>query len=107
MDSPDQDFLKEYGPLHVPYKYDKADTMQNKIVYALADLEYATAAQVGVKLNELEPEISAEQHQHDAQVVLEDLFNRGRIRGNDSTDNRQYNLGKIEIPNSGKADALF
>lgn len=106
MDSPDQDFLKDYKPLHVPHKYDAAASLQDNVVYALAQLEYATAPQVANKLNELEPQQDEETHQQQTREILEGLFEKGLIKG-DNEPERQYNLSKILVPNSGKADPLY
>ncbi|TSD67461.1 hypothetical protein FFF34_008740 [Inquilinus sp. KBS0705] len=107
MDSPDQEFLKEYSPLHVPQKYDAAASVQDNVVYALAELEYATAVRVAKKLAKLAPETDIAIHQKNAQEVLTRLFNKGLIKGDDIEDNREYNLSKILSPNSGKADELY
>jgi hypothetical protein len=106
MDSPDQDFLKDYKPLHVPHKYDAGASVQDNVIYALAQLEYATAPQVAAKLNELEPQTDSTMHEQIARETLEGLFEKGLIKGDEEPE-RQYNLSKILIPNSGKADKLF
>ena len=106
MDSPDQDFLKEYKPLHVPHKYDAGASVQDNVVYALAQLQYASAPQVAAKLAEFDPQTDIQTHQQNAKNVLEGLFNKGLIKGDDEPE-RQYDLSKIVAPNSGKADELF
>ncbi|WP_374951481.1 hypothetical protein [Mucilaginibacter sp.] len=106
MDSPDQDFLEEYKPLHVPHKYDADASLQDNVVYALAQLEYATAPEVAGELAELEPATDLAKHEQHAREILEHLFNKGLIKGDDEAE-RQYNLSKILTPNSGKADELF
>lgn len=106
MDSPDQDFLKNYKPLHVPHKYDAAASVKDNVVYALAQLEYATAPEVAKKLSEFDSKISLDTHQQNAEEVLTGLFNKGLIKGDDEPE-RQYNLSKILVQNSGKADPLF
>ena len=106
MDSPDQDFLKDYKPLHVPHKYDAGASLQDNVIYALAQLEYATAPEVAAKLDEFEPQTDTKVHRQQTREVLEGLFNKGLIKGDDEAE-RQYNLSKILTPNSGKADPLF
>ncbi|WP_454801891.1 hypothetical protein [Mucilaginibacter phyllosphaerae] len=106
MDSPDQDFLKDYKPLHVPYKYDAGASLQDNVVFALAYLEYATVPQVTAKLDELEPNTDHTVHLQEVKQILEGLFKKGLIKGDDEPE-RQYNLSKILTPNSGKADPLF
>jgi len=107
MDSPDQDFLKEYKPLHVPHKYDAGASVQDNVVYALAELQYATAPEVADKLSELDPQTDNKVHLQNAQSILSSLFEKGLIKGGKSEQNRQYNLSKIIAPNSGKADELY
>jgi hypothetical protein len=106
MDSPDQDFYKEYKPLHVPHKYDAAASLQDNVVYALAQLEYANALQVAQKLWQHDPQTELATHQKNAEEVLTQLFDKGLIKGDDEAE-RQYNLSKILVQNSGKADPLY
>ncbi|TFF30423.1 hypothetical protein [Mucilaginibacter psychrotolerans] len=106
MDSPDQDFYKEYRPLHVPHKYDAAASLQDNVVYALAQLEYATAPQVAQKLWQHDPQTNLATHQKNAEEVLTYLFDKGLIKGDDEIE-RQYDLSKILVQNSGKADPLY
>jgi len=107
MNSPDQDFLNEYKPLHVPHEYDSNTCTQNNVVYALAQLKEATADQVGIKLSLLAPQISLVTHQKNAEDVLNYLFNKGLIKAINKNGQLNYNLSKIETPNSGKADELL
>jgi MoaA/NifB/PqqE/SkfB family radical SAM enzyme len=107
MDSPDQDFLKEYKPLHVPHEFEKSACTQDNVIYALAQLKEATANEVAVKLNSLDPETDPLTHQKDAEDILNYLFNKGLIKAINKNGALNYNLSKIEIPNSGKADELF
>ncbi|MGY4537732.1 hypothetical protein ACVW0P_002151 [Mucilaginibacter sp. UYNi724] len=106
MDSPNQDFLKDYKPLHVPHKYDAGASLQDNVVFALAHLEYATAPQVAAKMDEFEPKTNKTTHLQQTREVLEGLFKKGLIKGDDEAE-RQYNLSKILTQNSGKADPLF
>ncbi|MBK0378316.1 hypothetical protein [Mucilaginibacter segetis] len=107
MDNPDESFLEEYKPLHVPHTYDKHASVQENVVYALAQLQYATAHQVALKLAVYEPETDLNSHEENAAKTLTDLFSKGLIKGSDDKSNREYNLSKILTPNSGKADELF
>ena len=106
MDSPDQDFLKDYKPLYVPHKYGAGASLQDNVVFALAQLEYATATQVAAEMDEFEPQTDKATHLQQTREILEGLFNKGLIKGDDEPE-REYNLSKILIPNSGKADPLF
>jgi hypothetical protein len=106
MNSPDQPFLNEYKPLHVPHLYDAAACVQSNVVYALAQLGEATAAEVAVKLSALEPATNSFTHQKNAEDILNYLFNKGLIKANNKGGNVAYNLSKIREQNSGKADEI-
>lgn len=107
MDSPDQSFVKQFGPIHVPHKYEAGASLQDKVIYALAQLEYATAPQVAAKLAEFEPQTDLTTHQQQAQEMLQTLFDKGRIKGDEKDGDREYNLSKVLVQNSGKADPLY
>ncbi|AMR33799.1 hypothetical protein A0256_21345 [Mucilaginibacter sp. PAMC 26640] len=107
MDSPDQSFVKAFGPIHVPHKYEAGASLQDNIVYALAQLEHATAPEVANKMAEFEPATDLAIHKKNAQEILSELFEKGRIKGDDNAENRAFNLSKILTQNSGKADELF
>ncbi|SDF74824.1 hypothetical protein SAMN05216464_1289 [Mucilaginibacter pineti] len=51
----DEEFREAYQPLHVPAHYDPADTLQNRVAFALAQTGEGTAAEVAQKMEELEP----------------------------------------------------
>lgn len=106
MKIPDQDFLKEYKPLHVPHEYNPDDSTQDKVIYALALLKEATANQVALKLASFDAETPAVTHQKNAEDILNYLFNKGLIKAINKNGELNYNLSKIEIPNSGKADEI-
>ncbi|MEN0054815.1 MAG: hypothetical protein AAGC65_14165 [Mucilaginibacter sp.] len=107
MKTPDQDFINEYKPLHVPHEYDPNSCTQSNVVYALAQLKEATADEVGFKLSLLAPETSLMTHQKNAEDVLNYLFNKGLIKAINKNGQLNYNLSKIETANSGKADELL
>jgi hypothetical protein len=107
MNSPDQDFLNEYKPLHVPHEYEHNACTQDNVIYALAQLKEATATEVAVKLSSFAPETDLPIHQKNAEDVLNYLFNKGLIKAINKNGELNYNLSKIEIPNSGKADELI
>ncbi|MDN5289552.1 MAG: hypothetical protein JWR38_5826 [Mucilaginibacter sp.] len=107
MNSPDQDFLNEYKPLHVPHEYQENACTQDNVIYALAQLKEATTNEVATKLSLLAPEITLFTHQKNAEEVLNYLFNKGLIKAINKNGELNYNLSKIEIPNSGKADELI
>lgn len=107
MDSPDQSFLEEYKPLHVPHEYKNGACSRENIIYALAQLGEATASEVATKLSALEPGTEPSVHQKNAEDVLNYLFEKGLIKAINKGGELNFNLSKIEIPNSGKADELI
>lgn len=107
MNSPDQDFLEEYKPLHVPHAYDKGACTQENVIYALAQLKEATADEVAVKLGSFDPATDPAIHQKNAEDILSYLFNKGLIKAINKNGKLNYNLSKIEVPNSVKADNLL
>lgn len=107
MNSPDQSFLKEYKPLHVPHEYDAGACTQSNVVFALAQLDAATAAEVANKLSALEPGTDPFIHKKNADDILNYLFNKGLIKANNIDGKLTYNLSKIREANSGSADPLY
>ncbi|QQL50766.1 hypothetical protein [Mucilaginibacter ginkgonis] len=97
----DEEFREEYKPLHIPAHFEEADTEQNRVIYALAQLGEGTSDDVINKLKELQPGIDAEQLNAFAKVILRDLFNKGKLAGNERDGKLYYNLHKITRPNSG------
>jgi len=97
----DEEFREEYKPLYIPAHYQQADTQENKIVYALAQLGEGTVADVLDKLEELEPNIHSEQFTALAKQVLARLHDKGLIKGEDRQGQMCYNLGKITEANKG------
>jgi hypothetical protein len=58
----DEEFREAYKPLYVPAHYNAADTLQNKMIFALAELGEGTAEEVTIELEKLEPGIADEQN---------------------------------------------
>jgi len=88
----DEEFREEYKPLYIPAHYQEADTQENKIVYALAQLSEATVTDVLEKLEELEPNIRTEQFTALAKQLLVRLYDKGLIKGEDRLGRMYYNL---------------
>jgi hypothetical protein len=107
MDSPDQSFFEEYKPLHVPHEYKSGACSRENIIFALAQLGEGTASEVATKLSALEPGTNPSVHQKNSEDVLSYLFDKGLIKAVNKNGELSYNLSKIEVQNSGKADSLF
>lgn len=101
MELSDEEFREQYKPLYIPAHYQPADTQENKVIYALAQLGEGTVTDVMKKLEELEPNIGSEQFTALAKQVLTRLYDKGLIKGEDRQGSMHYNLGKITEANKG------
>src|SRR5690606_33667108 len=97
-----KDFREAHKPIHVPAHYEEGDSIEDKIIYVLGQLEEASAKEVGLKLAELENSDDVSHFQDAASKHLSYLYNEGLIKGIEDEDDLRYNLSKIERPNSGK-----
>ena len=98
----DQEFNEQHKPLVVVANFEQATTIQEQVIFALAEIGKGTAEDVVKKLEELNPAhanklIIAETHQ-----VLAKLFEMGLIAGTDTQESLIYSLQKITEANSGK-----
>lgn len=101
MTMTDEDFREEYKPLHIPAEYFAADTQENKIIYALAQIGEGSANMVIEKLEQLEPGIKTEQLTAFTKQVLTHLYDKGQLRGKDMNGEMHYDLAKITHENDG------
>lgn len=101
MSLSDEEFRKQHQPLHVPASYDAAQTLTDKVVFALADIGEGNAEQIIKHIEELAA--SAEQKPVIAAThqILTDLFQNGRLTGIEKDGELIYNLHKITIANGG------
>ncbi|MGV8878954.1 MAG: hypothetical protein ACOH2A_07980 [Sphingobacteriaceae bacterium] len=104
MTQSDEDFREEYKPLQIPAAYHADDTQENKIIYALAQLGSGTDAEVVDKLASLETGIKSEQLIAMTDQVLQHLYEKGLIKGEDIHGEMHYNLSKVTQPNEGSVD---
>ncbi|GGC33720.1 hypothetical protein GCM10011386_27380 [Parapedobacter defluvii] len=88
-------------PLHVPAKHDPKAALQERAVFALADLGKGTAKQIATKLSAL-GDSDADETQ--VREILEVLFNKGLVNGSDNESNREYDLAKETRPHRGHVD---
>jgi len=102
--SQDEDFLKEYKPLHVPHEYERNACTQDNVIYALAQLKEGTAKEVAARLSTLDPQTESFIHKKNAEDILNYLFEKGLIKAINVKGEIRYNLSKIETPNSGKVE---
>lgn len=104
MSLTDEEFREEYKPLHVPGHFDKADTQENKIIFALAHIGEGTAADVINELERLEPGITDEQLTAITKQVLTHLYDKGLLKGTDQHGDMHYSLSKVTRANNGGVD---
>ncbi len=104
MNLSDQEFREEFKPLTIPSEFDSDDSIENKVVFALAITGRGTAAEVALKLQELEPGSDPTYLLAESTEVLDALFEKGLLRGTGEGEEREYDLGKITDENKGYTD---
>jgi hypothetical protein len=97
----DEEFREEYKPLQVPAHYDTADTQQNKMIFALAQIGEGTTEDVIAEMEKLEPGLSDEQNRAFVNTTLAALFEHGHLTGSEKDNQMHYNLSKITQANNG------
>ena len=96
----DENFRKEYQPLHIPSHYDINSAAQDKVVYVLAQLGEGSAKDVQDALARNEQDIPPGL----AAGILMDLFDKGLIKGKERQGQLYFNLSKITHSNEGAID---
>jgi hypothetical protein len=104
MNLTDEQFREQYKPVHVPASFDEAVNLQDKVLFALAELGKGDAAQIVQKIEELDPKASDKQVIAGVHQVLTDLYGKGLIAGNDDHGDLVYNLHKITEANGGEVN---
>jgi hypothetical protein len=104
MNPDDAAFTEEFKPLHVPHKYEASLTWQDKVVFALADMNNGTIPEVADKLHELDPSIETKEARKEVEQILIGLYDKGLIKAVDDNGHLRYNLSKILDPHTGKTD---
>lgn len=100
----DEEFRQEYKPLYVPAHYDTADTLQNKMIFALAEIGDGTADEVIAEMERREAGIADEQNGTFVKATLASLFEHGHLTGSEHSGEMHYNLSKITRANDGATD---
>jgi hypothetical protein len=104
MNMTDEEFREEYKPLQVPPHYDNADTLQNRMIFALALIGNGTAGDVIAEMDKLQPGADHEQNSAFVTTTLATLFDHGHLTGSEKNGQMHYNLSKITQANSGAID---
>lgn len=97
----DAAFREQFKPVHVPASFDQAESLQDKVVFALAEINEGTADAVSRILEALEPNVSDKEIIAEVHQVLTELYKKGLIAGNEIDGDLVYNLHKITQPNGG------
>ncbi len=101
MSLTDEEFREEYKPLQVPPHFDAADTQQNKMIFALAEIGEGSAEEVIAEMERLEPGVTGEQLSALVKQALQNLYDKGLLSGTEQNGAMRYNLHKITQANTG------
>jgi hypothetical protein len=101
MSIADENFRREYKPLHIPAHYSPGDSEQDKVLYGLAQIGEGTAEDVGIEVAKADTSIEPEGFTNLATPVLKQLFDKGLIKGRELNGTMHYNLSKITQANNG------
>lgn len=98
----DKEFREEYKPLQVPAHFDAAASTHDQVLYALAQLDNATADEVAAKLKELHNNEGGKELVGQVHSLLTEWHNKGLIASNtEENGDLRYNLHKITEANDG------
>jgi len=100
----DQEFREEFKPIYVPAEFVADDSLENKIIFALAQIGEGNFTEVIKKLEELESGISNDQVPLEVEEFLKDKFDKGLLNGSTKNGINSYNLSKITNANKGTID---
>jgi hypothetical protein len=101
MSISDESFREAFKPLHIPAHYQDANNDQDKVVYALAQLGQGSADDVTAKLAQLDNSLIIETFTPVAASILNNLFDKGLIKGALIAGKTHYDLSKITEANDG------
>jgi predicted transcriptional regulator len=96
----DEEFREEFKPLVIPAHFEEAETLEQKITFALAQLGEAGAAAVYAELQKYQ----LAETETEVKAVLSYLYEKGRIKGSEVESTMHYNLSKITEANDGAVD---
>ena len=101
MSISDQSFRDEFKPLHIPAHYQDCRTDEDKVVYALAQRGEGTADDIAKALVKIDGTLDIDRYQIIVTSVLENLYEKGLIKGTDRAGYIHYDLSKITVANDG------
>ena len=101
MSMSDEEFLREYHPLHIPARYNPADSLQDRVLYGLAQVGEGTPEDIGIEIAKLDTSVEPEGFSNTAAEILHHLFDKGLIKGEEKDGVMHYDLSKITHENGG------
>ena len=104
MTMTDEEFREEYKPLRVPAHFESSGTMENKMIFALAQIGQGTANDVISEMEKLESNSLDEQKRVIVRTSLDKLYNQGHLTGAEMDGHVHYNFSKITRANEGVTD---
>jgi len=100
----DEEFREEFKPLQVPPAYSEAESLEEKILFALAEAGEANASEVCDRLTVLDPDLRKEDLGEKVKSYLLRQFDKGLLNGGKKEGLMYFNLAKITHSNKGKVD---
>jgi hypothetical protein len=100
----DEEFREQHKPLQVAASYQEAQTVSDKIIFALADIGEGTSEDVIRHLEQLDPEADHKNMIAETHRVLTELYEGGRVTGHEENGDLVYNLHKITQANDGSVN---
>jgi hypothetical protein len=97
----DEEFRSEFKPLQVPPAYERAQSVTDKVVFALADIGEGTAEAVVRHIEWLDPDADHKMVIAKTHEVLTVLFQKGLLGGREDNGDLIFNLHKITEANDG------
>lgn len=100
----DEQFREAHQPLQVPASMRDAHTFEEKVLFALADLESGSAEDIIRHLEGMDPSTETKPLVAGVHSLLASWYENGRIAANEKDGSLQYNLHKITRANEGSVD---
>lgn len=100
----DEQFREAHQPLQVPASMADARTFEDKVLFALADLDSARADEIIRHLENLHTAGATKPLIAGVRALLTDWYENGRIAATDNDGTLRYNLHKITRANDGAVD---
>ena len=100
----DEDFREAFKPVHVPAHYEDAVSLQDKAIFALANINEGTADDILAEMKQLDPAVPSDENTTMVKELLTHLYKNGLLGGADHAGVTHYNLHKITRANDGATD---